>query len=151
MGDHQSPRTKSEPEIPLSYGLYAYPPPLHHSMSYDDLAPPAARTRRRALQPALDTSDLIMHPEQEKHKRPRTGSNKLGSGRGSMQPATQAIPADEITYTPTTHRISKAKKGKKVHNCTFPGCPKVSFVASPLVSIILIRNRSLHEQSTVGY
>ena len=31
----------------------------------------------------------------------------------------------EITYTPTTHRISKAKKGKKVHGCTFPGCTKV--------------------------
>lgn len=33
--------------------------------------------------------------------------------------------ASEITYTPTTHRISKAKKGKKVHACEFPGCPKV--------------------------
>lgn len=31
----------------------------------------------------------------------------------------------EITYTPTTHRISKAKKGKKVHACEFPGCSKV--------------------------
>ena len=33
--------------------------------------------------------------------------------------------ANEITYTPTTHRISKAKKGKKVHACEFPGCTKV--------------------------
>ncbi|KAL9137604.1 MAG: hypothetical protein Q9175_001193 [Cornicularia normoerica] len=30
----------------------------------------------------------------------------------------------EITYTPTTHRISKAKKGKKVHACEYPGCTK---------------------------
>ncbi|KAL4808431.1 hypothetical protein BDV18DRAFT_99727 [Aspergillus unguis] len=30
-----------------------------------------------------------------------------------------------ITYTPTTHRISKAKKGKRVHACEFPGCQKV--------------------------
>ncbi|KAL6233770.1 hypothetical protein BDW75DRAFT_241736 [Aspergillus navahoensis] len=30
-----------------------------------------------------------------------------------------------ITYTPTTHRISKAKKGKRVHACEYPGCPKV--------------------------
>jgi hypothetical protein len=29
-----------------------------------------------------------------------------------------------ITYTPTTHRISKAKKGKRVHACEFPGCNK---------------------------
>ena len=33
----------------------------------------------------------------------------------------------EITYTPTTHRISKAKKGKKVHACEFPGCAKVGY------------------------
>lgn len=32
---------------------------------------------------------------------------------------------DTITYTPATHRISKAKKGKRVHSCQFPGCPKV--------------------------
>lgn len=30
-----------------------------------------------------------------------------------------------ITFTPTTHRISKAKKGKRVHACEFPGCSKV--------------------------
>ncbi|RDW60404.1 uncharacterized protein DSM5745_10862 [Aspergillus mulundensis] len=30
-----------------------------------------------------------------------------------------------ITYTPTTHRISKAKKGKRVHACEHPGCQKV--------------------------
>ena len=35
-----------------------------------------------------------------------------------------------ITYTPTTHRISKAKKGKKVHVCEY-GCGKVrSFAAT---------------------
>lgn len=32
-------------------------------------------------------------------------------------------PAGEVTYTPTTNRISKAKKGKKVHICEF-GCGK---------------------------
>lgn len=31
-----------------------------------------------------------------------------------------------LSYTPTTHRISKAKKGKRVHACEFPGCHKVS-------------------------
>ncbi|EFQ97927.1 hypothetical protein MGYG_00964 [Nannizzia gypsea CBS 118893] len=29
-----------------------------------------------------------------------------------------------VTYTPATHRISKAKKGKRVHACQFPGCSK---------------------------
>jgi len=35
----------------------------------------------------------------------------------------------EITYTPTTHRVSKAKKGKKVHACEYPGCSKVRYNA----------------------
>ena len=35
----------------------------------------------------------------------------------------------EITYTPTTHRISKAKKGKKVHACEYPGCTKVRWIS----------------------
>ncbi|KAE8375758.1 hypothetical protein BDV26DRAFT_294768 [Aspergillus bertholletiae] len=30
-----------------------------------------------------------------------------------------------IEYTPTTHRISKAKKGKRVHACREPGCNKL--------------------------
>ncbi|KAL9617787.1 MAG: hypothetical protein Q9160_007441 [Pyrenula sp. 1 TL-2023] len=30
-----------------------------------------------------------------------------------------------ITYTPTTHRVSKAKKGKRVHACPYPGCGKI--------------------------
>ncbi|KAE8349180.1 hypothetical protein BDV28DRAFT_141743 [Aspergillus coremiiformis] len=30
-----------------------------------------------------------------------------------------------ITYTPTTHRISKARKGKRVHACEYPGCHKI--------------------------
>ncbi|MCJ1391929.1 hypothetical protein MMC18_004796 [Xylographa bjoerkii] len=42
-----------------------------------------------------------------------------------VQPSEIGDPAGEITYTPTTHRISKAKKGKKVHVCEFFGCGKV--------------------------
>lgn len=34
--------------------------------------------------------------------------------------------AGPVTYTPATHRISKAKKGKRVHLCQFAGCNKVS-------------------------
>jgi hypothetical protein len=38
-----------------------------------------------------------------------------------------------VTYTPTTHRVSKAKKGKRVHACEFPGCGKVSLGTSYLL------------------
>lgn len=40
-----------------------------------------------------------------------------------------------ITYTPTTHRISKAKKGKRVHACEFPGCTKVVHPICPVLEI----------------
>ena len=33
-----------------------------------------------------------------------------------------------VTYTPTTHRISKAKKGKRVHACQHDGCGKVGAI-----------------------
>lgn len=52
---------------------------------------------------------------------PYSGSSRSNS-RG--QQAAVIDPAEEITYTPTTHRISKAKKGKKVHVCEY-GCGKV--------------------------
>ncbi|EEH36532.2 hypothetical protein PAAG_06950 [Paracoccidioides lutzii Pb01] len=30
-----------------------------------------------------------------------------------------------VTYTPRTHKVSKAKKGKLVHRCEYPGCNKL--------------------------
>lgn len=61
--------------------------------------------------------------EQQTTSLPSTPTNSVHAGRrcrartGSVDTA--------ITYTPATHRISKAKKGKRVHACQFPGCPKV--------------------------
>lgn len=47
-------------------------------------------------------------------------------------------PAGEVSYTPTTHRISKAKKGKKVHVCEFPGCNKVNHIALSLNELLTL-------------
>lgn len=57
----------------------------------------------------------------------------LGSRDGLSRPSTGTMNdlAGEVTYTPTTHRISKAKKGKKVHACEYPGCPKVRLSPKP--------------------
>ncbi|KAJ5972037.1 uncharacterized protein N7479_001955 [Penicillium vulpinum] len=49
-----------------------------------------------------------------------SNSNMKNSMRADSQDATMPV-----TYTPTTHRISKAKKGKRVHACQHPGCEKV--------------------------
>lgn len=45
--------------------------------------------------------------------------------KNTMRTSPQAEIPMPITYTPTTHRISKAKKGKRVHACEYPGCNKV--------------------------
>ncbi|KAJ6125921.1 hypothetical protein N7471_010414 [Penicillium samsonianum] len=37
-----------------------------------------------------------------------------------------------ITYTPVTKHVSKAKKGKRVHACDYPGCSKVSILSISL-------------------
>ena len=62
--------------------------------------------------------------------------------RGALDPM-----GDEITYTPTTHRISKAKKGKKVHACEYPGCTKVRAVQGNYLGGKLTCVRSSLEQS----
>ncbi|CAG7986515.1 unnamed protein product [Penicillium salamii] len=51
-------------------------------------------------------------------------SNPNMVGRKNMRssPKGDTVP---VTYTPTTHRISKAKKGKRVHACQHDGCGKV--------------------------
>jgi hypothetical protein len=46
-------------------------------------------------------------------------------GRKNVRRSPQANASMPVTYTPTTRRISKAKKGKRVHACEFPGCNKV--------------------------
>ena len=66
-------------------------------------------------------------PRQKPKTMPYRG--QAGSSRGTGMIANPGLlnPAEEITYTPTTHRISKAKKGKKVHACEYPGCTKVRY------------------------
>ena len=55
--------------------------------------------------------------------RPRSITNNSSATMGRTTAKTE-VPLP-ITFTPTTHRISKAKKGKRVHACEFPGCNKV--------------------------
>ncbi|MDI1485195.1 MAG: hypothetical protein OHK93_000331 [Ramalina farinacea] len=93
------------------------------ALSSGDLTPSQTRLRRRYSQSPKDSINVGIHPEDEKPKRPRASTGR--GGRASVMARPHLMPGEEITYTPTTHRISKAKKGKKVHNCTFPGCPKI--------------------------
>ena len=101
-----------------------------HSSSTEDNSTSSNPSRRRQTSSAIDVS---LHPgasSDPARRRRRIKSTSSGSREGPHQGTTITMPgmaasAGEITYTPTTHRISKAKKGKKVHACEHPGCTKV--------------------------
>jgi hypothetical protein len=50
------------------------------------------------------------------------------AGRKNMRQSPKEDTNMPVTYTPTTHRISKAKKGKRVHACEHEGCDKVGAI-----------------------
>ena len=96
-----------------------------------------ARRRRSSSHSPADTSGKSRDSPKQRQKpkampyRASTGPTS-GPSRGSLMtmPGAALDPmGGEITYTPTTHRISKAKKGKKVHACEFPGCTKVRLIS----------------------
>ncbi|CAL5874463.1 uncharacterized protein PFLUO_LOCUS8759 [Penicillium psychrofluorescens] len=74
----------------------------------------------------LNTPTASASPSPEPHHLFARQSTMVGKKNNTMR---RSSPQSEVpmpvTYTPTTHRISKAKKGKRVHACEFPGCSKV--------------------------
>ncbi|CEO59952.1 hypothetical protein PMG11_04600 [Penicillium brasilianum] len=67
--------------------------------------------------PATSTS-----PSPEPHQ---ISASIMVGRKNTMRRSPQTEVPLPVTYTPTTHRISKAKKGKRVHACEYPGCNKV--------------------------
>lgn len=62
----------------------------------------------------------------------------MAGRKNSMRTTSPADATMPVTYTPTTHRISKAKKGKRVHACQYPACGKVgAIIYTPIESIKL--------------
>lgn len=116
------------------------------SFSSGDPTPSQTRLPRHQSHSPRDSINVAIPAEDEKPKRPRASTGR--GGRGSVMTKPHLMPGEEITYTPTTHRISKAKKGKKVHNCTFPGCPKVGARRRPSrLSLLTWPTRYSPEQS----
>lgn len=76
----------------------------------------------------LNTPSASASPSPEPRHLIARQSTMVGKKINNMRrPSPQSEVPMPVTYTPTTHRISKAKKGKRVHACEFPGCSKVSF------------------------
>lgn len=123
-------------------------------LSYPEPIPESSKPfqRRHSSFPANPTPSSSVEKSKSAVRRRSTSKAVQLSSREGPSRASLGImndPASEITYTPTTHRISKAKKGKKVHACEYPGCTKVRLIRNSQSSRSrLIRNsRFLPEQS----
>lgn len=87
-------------------------------------------TNRRSAKPTPNHANTAQLPvtDEPPNLPPGDTSSQGGSRRPSPSSMRRSsLPLEgPLTYTPTTHRVSKAKKGKRVHACEFPGCNKVS-------------------------
>lgn len=122
-------------EAAQSTAIKSSTPPTALSSASDEKQTSSKATprRRSSSKSPADTSGKPRAGAKQRQKAKTmsygTGSGSAsGSSRGSLMtmPGAALDPmGGEITYTPTTHRISKAKKGKKVHACEYPGCTKI--------------------------
>lgn len=113
-------------------------PTERHSAS----SKPHSRPRRSSPQSKTPVSPWEVDKSKGNSKRSASSkSMSFGSRDASSRASvgTMNDSAGEVTYTPTTHRISKAKKGKKVHACEFPGCTKVRSLSDSLTTLLNIR------------
>lgn len=90
----------------------------------------SSKHRHQRPSPALGihqpSGTLTGEPSRRRGTKQAAAGPRERSSKGSSTNMTAALESPgEVTYTPTTHRISKAKKGKKVHVCEHPGCNKV--------------------------
>ncbi len=126
--------------------------PRQHSSSpslVDDISGSSQTTSRRTTGRSAKTRrsyrDEVIRPTNVTD--PSAPSNQpqpdeMSRRESTSTMRTSSIPLEgPVTYTPTTHRVSKAKKGKRVHACEFPGCGKVSW--SDLVLCILLSSKSI--------
>lgn len=102
---------------PYGYNYSAY----HHGASIGRPLSAASSTSTAYSLPSSASS-----PRESSHRLTSRAPAPTSAPTNTMRRAnTMAEIPLPITYTPTTHRISKAKKGKRVHACEFPGCNKV--------------------------
>lgn len=120
--DTSHPRVKQEDTSPSA--------PSSASDEKSTSSNPARRRKHSSMSPnIMDSSGKSRESTRQRQKAktlPTRG--REGQSRGSIMTMPGLLDqTGEITYTPTTHRISKAKKGKKVHACEYPGCAKVCY------------------------
>lgn len=113
------PGLEDLPELSVATESLAPPQAAFHLAPEREENSPSVRSRSVSVSASSYVSEV------EDAASP-VGSSRWGTPR-SMSPSAKRKSEPEsvpVTYTPTTHRISKAKKGKKVHVCEY-GCGKI--------------------------
>ncbi|MCJ1287084.1 hypothetical protein MMC26_006432 [Xylographa opegraphella] len=133
MRSTQNSPANSDNPLPLDVPLQTrhLSPSSSDQLSADG---PSASSRTSHTQRITRTNNPSSHTSSKgKARRRHSASRSTTMGYHTNVPRDGSMvqlpvivdPAGEITYTPTTHRISKAKKGKKVHACQHPNCGKI--------------------------
>ncbi|KAL9124800.1 MAG: hypothetical protein Q9217_005908 [Psora testacea] len=114
MGETAVPATGSALTRSVAAQTYTFPS-VPSPTSDDESSSIVSPHRRRAAQSRPSMWPMGQPIEQDKPRRAKSIPNRGALARGSIMTMPDLLAGEEITYTPTTHRISKAKKGKKVH------------------------------------
>lgn len=128
-----SPITSPHPRLSNSIYLVFLPPPRLSSIPfYHRMARGSSQERKNISNNTSRSSNHIISvlnsPVTSASPSPEpylVSSSTMVGRKNTMRRSPQAEVTLPVTYTPTTHRISKAKKGKRVHACEYPGCNKV--------------------------
>ena len=131
--------------------------PSVHSVTTDDRQPSPRARRRHSGRVARSGAQSSGAQRNTLRRRSSSRSESFGPHPGSSRDITAAMQRslgpfepEPISYTPTTHRVSKAKKGKRVHACEYPGCDKVcrstppSYI--PLTDMTQVFTRAEHRR-----
>lgn len=106
---------------PSTHRQHYFPPILSYRMARGPSSEQSSTTTTLSANPLIS---VLNSPTASSSPSPEPSTSTMVGRKNTMR-SPQADISASVTYTPTTHRISKAKKGKRVHACEFPGCTKV--------------------------
>jgi hypothetical protein len=103
----------------------------------------SARTKRQSERAFTKTHRSIPHRRSTSSSSKSTEAPESRSEMSRLpvsQPSNTNMTesSERPMYTPTTHRISKAKKGRRVHGCTYADCGKVCVLSSTPFGVVLL-------------
>ncbi|KAK5957743.1 hypothetical protein OHC33_000932 [Knufia fluminis] len=126
------------------------PPPIQSIYPVPGEAPiiPQPTYSETILQTPILATDSSSLPPQQITPGPSSATSRRRSS-SSMRNASMNFENIAPSATPTG-RISKAKKGKRVHACEFPGCGKVRLIVPSCISYVDLARCSPEQNTEEG-